>query len=131
VLSESLNKGFWLLGDLSPLLNRGDVVTDVMAWLKIELEVEEELLKVFESGNDLEVFQFTDEALSVLNKLVTALHAGLEFSQVVIANHAVEETGGEIRDGQDIEAKFLLSREWHKKLNCCSGVLSSVEVFVS
>jgi len=56
VLSEGLDESSWLLEDLSPLLDGSDVVTDVLAWGNIFLEVEEELLEVFESGDDLEAF---------------------------------------------------------------------------
>jgi len=69
VLSKFLNKGFRLFEDSSPLFNSSNIITDVFAWLNIELEVVEELLKVFESGNDLEVFQFTNKALSVMHEL--------------------------------------------------------------
>jgi hypothetical protein len=59
------------------------------------------------------------------------LEAGLEFSQVVVTNHAIEESGSKFRDTQDIDTNFGCIIEWHKELNCCSSVLSSIEVFVS
>ena len=57
VFSKGLNESGWLLEDLGPLLDGSDVVTDVLAWGNVFLEVEEELLEVLEGGDDLEAFE--------------------------------------------------------------------------
>ena len=132
VLSEFLNEGAWFLEHLSPCLDSSDVVLEVfaLAWSNIHLEVVDEGFEVLESRDDVELFEVLNEFMDVWSLLIGTLDASLEFREVVLTDHAVNETSQEFWNSDDSTFNFELLTlwEWEDEVNGCCGVFSRVEV---
>ncbi len=110
VLGGGGDKSLGGLEDSSPLLNGLDVVTHVGARSNIELEVVDELLQLLHSFDDVEALNVDESGIEVGEERGDTSVAGLHLSEVVVANHSVDETGGEVGEGQKVHADNLLSR---------------------
>ena len=104
VLGSLGDEGLGLLEDGGPLLDLLDVVTHVGAGSNIELEVVNHLFELLHGSEDVESFDVLEGSLGVGHERGDTSVAGLHLGEVVVTNHAVHETSGEIGEGQKVHA---------------------------
>ncbi len=110
VLGSLGDEGLGLLEDSGPLLNSLDVVTHGGARSNIKLEVVDEFLELFHGFDDVETLNVDESGVEIGEKRGDASVAGLHLGEVVVTNHSVNETGGEVGEGQKVHADNLLGR---------------------
>ena len=109
VLGGLGDEGLGLLEDGGPLLDLLDVVTHVGARSNIELEVVDHLFELLHGSEDVETFNVLKSGLHVAEERGDTGVAGLHLGEVVVTNHAVHETSGEVGEGQKVHADNGLS----------------------
>ena len=110
MLGCSGDEGLWALEDSGPLLDSLEIVAhgSVCARSDIHLEVVDEGLKLLDGSENVEGLEVLERVIEVGPERRDSSVAGLHLGQVVLTNHAVDETSGKLRDAND-EAVGLLS----------------------
>ena len=108
MLGDGRGERLRLLEDLSPGLDGLNIVAHVLAWSNVDLEVEDEGLDVLDGFDDVEGLEVLERSLEEAVERGDASVAGLHLLEVVVANHAVDETSGELGKHQDVELKVVL-----------------------
>jgi hypothetical protein len=137
VLRESSGQLGWLFEDLSPLLNGGDVVTHAFAGTQSVWELEDGEADLKDALSDVvptTLLEVTDSGVNLAVHELGSLEAGLDFNEVVVSSHTVDETGGEVWESNDIEVLDLVG--WGLNLpeeesEGISGVDTGLEVVAS
>ena len=95
------------LEDLGPGLDGGDVVAHALAWGDVLLEVEDEGLELLDGAEDVEGFEVGQGGLEEAVERGDAGVAGLHLLEVVVSDHAVDETGSELGKHQEVELQVV------------------------
>merc|ERR1719225_1012320 len=103
---EGLRRG----EDSGPLLDGGEVVvhSSVHARSHVGLEVEDKLLELLDGGEDVEGLEVLERGIKVGPERGDARVAGLNLFEMVVANHAVDETSSEVWEHHDVKSDNLL-----------------------
>ena len=110
VLGGVGNEGLGLGEDSGPLLDGGEVVvhSSVHARSHVGLEVEDELLELLDGGEDVEGLEVLERGIKVGPERGDARVAGLNLFEMVVTDHAVDETSSEVWEHHDVKSDNLL-----------------------
>jgi len=108
VLGHGRREAGGLLEDLGPGLDGSDIVAHALAWSNILLEVEDEGLNGLEGGEDVEGLKVGKSRLEEAVERGDASVARLHLGEVVVTDHAVDETGSELGKHQEVQVEVVL-----------------------
>ena len=116
-----------------PLLNGSDIVTHVSARGNVHLEVVDESLKVLESLNEVKVLDVLESIGDIVEERLGASVAGLHLREVVLTNHAVDETSSDLRGSEKVNLVGVGRDGDRAETNVedISGGLAGLEVLLS
>jgi len=95
---------------LCPLFNGSEIVAQALAGAEGLRELEDGERELEAALGDIipaTLFKVTDSLVNFVVHLDVALPASLDFNEIVVTSHAVDETSDEVRDGHGAEAKSL------------------------
>mmetsp|Transcript_30625 Transcript_30625/g.37834 ORF Transcript_30625/g.37834 Transcript_30625/m.37834 type:complete len:371 (+) Transcript_30625:142-1254(+) len=88
--------------DQSPIGDSLEIGLNLGAGSEIFLQVEDELLQVEDSFEDVHVLEIARERFNVLKEIRRALHAGLDSLELQVTGQTIDEASDEVGDSQDV-----------------------------
>ena len=93
---DCLNKGEWMVEDICPLLNGINIILDTFAVLHGVWEHPDDGTDVFDTIDEVEVFEVIQSGLDLFEHGLGTFEAALELSKVVVACKSVDESSYEV-----------------------------------
>ena len=89
----------WMMEDVCPLLNSGDIIIHSRASVECIWKCPEDCTNMLESRNGVEMFEVIKSRDSLVNEWLVDLHAVLDLVEVIVTSETEDEASSEFWDG--------------------------------